>query len=59
MIEQENLDTRVTVSSHGEIGMLTTSFNKIVGELKLQDIVTETFGKYVDHHIVEALIQTR
>jgi adenylate cyclase len=55
-VERGVLDTVVPVTSSDEIGRLTTSFNKMVSELKVKQQIRDTFGKYVDPRIVEGLI---
>lgn len=55
-VEGGALDTIVPVTSSDEIGRLTESFNKMVGELKIKEQIRDTFGKYVDPRIVAGLI---
>jgi class 3 adenylate cyclase len=55
-VERGQLDTVIPVTSRDEIGRLTTSFNSMVGELRIKAQIRETFGKYVDPRIVEGLI---
>jgi len=55
-VEGGALDTIVPVTSRDEIGRLTHSFNKMVGELRVKAQIRETFGKYVDPRIVAGLI---
>lgn len=55
-VERGELDTVIPVTSGDEIGLLTMSFNTMVGELRLKAMIRETFGKYVDPRIVEGLI---
>ena len=55
-VEKGALDTIVPVTSSDEIGRLTESFNRMVGELKVKEQIRETFGKYVDPRIVAGLI---
>jgi class 3 adenylate cyclase len=55
-VEQGALDTVVPVTSSDEIGRLTVSFNKMVGELRVKERIRDTFGKYVDPRIVAGLI---
>jgi class 3 adenylate cyclase len=55
-VEGGALDTVVPITSHDEIGRLTRSFNKMVGELRLKAQIREIFGKYVDPRIVSGLI---
>lgn len=55
-VESGALDTFVPITSHDEIGLLTKSFNSMVGELRVKQQIRETFGKYVDPRIVAGLI---
>ncbi len=56
-VEKGVLDTVVPVTSRDEIGLLTQSFNSMVGELRVKEQIRETFGKYVDPRIVTGLIE--
>lgn len=44
------------VGSRDEIGQLTQSFNDMVEGLKERDLVTNTFGRYVDQEIARELL---
>ena len=55
-VERGVLDTVVPVTSSDEIGRLTESFNRMVGELRIKERIRDTFGKYVDPRIVAGLI---
>ncbi len=44
------------VASRDEIGQLTQSFNDMVEGLKEKDLVTNTFGRYVDQEIARELL---
>ena len=44
------------VTSRDEIGVLTSSFNRMVEQLRLKERIRETFGKYIDPQVVEGLI---
>ena len=55
-VEGGDLDTEVPVTSRDEIGRLTSSFNHMVGELRLKERIKETFGKYMDPRIVTNLL---
>jgi class 3 adenylate cyclase len=55
-VEGGALDTVIPVTSSDEIGRLTESFNKMVGELRVKERIRDTFGKYVDPRIVAGLI---
>ena len=56
-VEQGDLDVRLQPATNDEIGLLTASFNEMVGELKLKDTIEDTFGKYVDARIVQRLLE--
>ena len=45
------------ITSGDEIGQLTQSFNKMVQGLKEKDLITNTFGRYVDPEIAKELMQ--
>jgi class 3 adenylate cyclase len=51
-----SLEVSLPVTSHDEIGNLTTAFNSMTGELRKADLVRDMFGKYVDPRIVKDLI---
>jgi HAMP domain-containing protein len=55
-VERGALDTIIPVTSSDEIGRLTESFNKMVGELRVKERIRDTFGKYIDPRIVAGLI---
>ncbi|MGI8784142.1 MAG: adenylate/guanylate cyclase domain-containing protein [Acidobacteriota bacterium] len=55
-IQKGDLETEIPVTSSDEIGLLTESFNSMVGELRVKERIKATFGKYVDPRIVEGLI---
>ena len=56
-VEAGNLDVDVPVTSRDEVGMLSSSFNSMVGELKVKEQIKSTFGKYLDPRIVESILQ--
>jgi class 3 adenylate cyclase len=55
-VEAGRLDETLTVTSQDEIGHLTTTFNRMVEQLRHRERMRETFGKYVDPRIVEGVI---
>lgn len=55
-VEKGALDTRVPVTTSDEIGLLTSTFNHMVGELRQKQQIHNTFGKYLDPRIVKDLI---
>jgi adenylate cyclase len=46
----------IDVTTRNEIGQLTSAFNRMVDQLRRNERVRETFGKYIDPQIVEGLI---
>ena len=46
----------IDVTTRNEIGQLTAAFNRMVEQLRRNERVRETFGKYIDPQIVEGLI---
>ncbi len=55
-VEDGDLDTHVSVTTHDEVGQLTNSFNTMVEGLRLKERIKDTFGKYMDPRIVENLL---
>jgi adenylate cyclase len=47
----------LVVKSQDEIGQLTQSFNDMVAGLKERDLISNTFGRYVDQEIAQKLLQ--
>lgn len=55
-IQGGNLSVDIAVSSSDEIGALTSSFNRMLGELRAKEKLKITFGKYVDPRVVETML---
>ena len=55
-VEAGNLDQSIDVTTIDEIGQLAAAFNRMVMQLRDNQRVRETFGKYIDPRIVEGLI---
>jgi len=55
-VETGQLAIELPVTSKDEIGQLTHSFNRMVGELRAKERIKDTFGKYLDPRIVNDLI---
>ncbi|MEO1520477.1 MAG: adenylate/guanylate cyclase domain-containing protein [Cyanobacteria bacterium J06633_2] len=55
-IEHGDLDTRVSISSQDEIGLLSQSFNAMVTDIQAKEHLKETFGQYVDPRIIKRLL---
>jgi adenylate cyclase len=58
-VETGRFDVALRVISHDEIGRLTEAFNHMVGQLKENERVKDTFGKYLDPRIVSRLIEVQ
>jgi class 3 adenylate cyclase len=55
-VEAGHLDQSITVTTGDEIGQLAAAFNRMVVQLRDNQRVRETFGKYIDPRVVEGLI---
>jgi class 3 adenylate cyclase len=55
-VEAGHLDRSIDVTTGDEIGQLAAAFNRMVVQLRDNQRVRETFGKYIDPRIVEGLI---
>ena len=55
-VEAGYLDQPIDVITGDEIGQLTAAFNRMVEQLRHKERIRETFGRYVDPRVVEALI---
>lgn len=55
-VEAGRLDGSIDVTTHDEIGQLTTAFNAMVAQLRRNEKMRETFGRYIDPRVVETLI---
>jgi class 3 adenylate cyclase len=55
-IEAGQLDQSIEVTTGDEIGQLAAAFNRMVVQLRDNQRVRETFGKYIDPRVVEGLI---
>ena len=58
-LQSGNLDVEVAVSTNDEMATLTTSFNDMVGELRVKERIKDTFGKYLDPRIVLHLLEEK
>jgi len=58
-VESGRLDGSITVTTHDEIGQLSTAFNRMVEQLRQKKEIQETFGRYIDPRIVDGLISQR
>jgi class 3 adenylate cyclase len=50
------LDGLIDVTTRDEIGELTRAFNAMVEQLRKSEKMRETFGRYIDPRVVEALV---
>jgi class 3 adenylate cyclase len=55
-VQAGQLQGSIDVTTRNEIGQLTSAFNRMVEQLRRNERVRETFGKYIDPQIVEGLI---
>jgi class 3 adenylate cyclase len=55
-VEAGQLDHPIDVTTSDEIGQLAAAFNRMVVQLRNNQRVRETFGKYIDPRVVEGLI---
>jgi adenylate cyclase len=55
-VEAGHLDRPINVVTGDEIGQLTAAFNRMVEQLRHKERIRETFGRYIDPRVVEALI---
>jgi adenylate cyclase len=55
-VEAGQLDRSIDVTTDDEIGQLAAAFNRMVLQLKENQRVRETFGKYIDPRVMEGLI---
>lgn len=56
-VEKGDLDTEVQVTTKDEVGKLGTSFNDMVGGLRMKERIKDTFGKYMDPRIVSKILE--
>ena len=55
-VEAGRLDQAIDVSSQDEIGQLSAAFNRMVEQLRRNERIRETFGRYIDPKVVEGLL---
>jgi len=55
-VEAGQLDQSIDVKASDEIGQLAAAFNRMVVQLRDNQRIKETFGKYIDPRIVQGLI---
>jgi adenylate cyclase len=55
-VEAGHLDGTISITTRDEIGQLTGAFNRMVDQLRQNERIRETFGKYIDPQVVQGLI---
>jgi len=55
-VEAGQLDGSISITTRDEIGQLTAAFNRMVDQLRHNERIRETFGKYIDPQVVKGLI---
>jgi class 3 adenylate cyclase len=55
-VEAGQLDKPISVTTSDEIGELSAAFNRMVEQLRRNEQVRETFGRYFDPKIVEGIV---
>ena len=55
-VEAGHFDQLVSVSTRDEIGQLSAAFNRMVEQLRRNERIRETFGRYIDPKVIEGLI---
>jgi adenylate cyclase len=55
-VEAGRFDQPISVSTQDEIGELARAFNRMVEQLRQNERVRETFGRYIDPKVVQGLI---
>jgi class 3 adenylate cyclase len=55
-VEAGRFDKTITVSTQDEIGELAAAFNRMSEQLRQNERIRETFGRYIDPKVVQGLI---
>jgi len=55
-VEAGRFEGSINVTTRDEIGQLSAAFNRMIEQLRRNQRIRETFGRYVDPRIVEGLI---
>src|SRR3954449_8142156 len=55
-VEAGRFDKTISVSTQDEIGELASAFNRMVEQLRQNERIRETFGRYIDPKVVQGLI---
>ncbi|MGX1323015.1 class 3 adenylate cyclase [Bradyrhizobium sp. USDA 377] len=56
-VEAGHFDKPITVSTRDEIGELAAAFNRMIEQLRHNERIRETFGRYIDPKVVQGLIE--
>jgi adenylate cyclase len=55
-VEAGRFDQPIAVSTQDEIGQLAAAFNRMIEQLRNNERIRETFGRYIDPKVVQGLI---
>ena len=55
-VEAGRFDKTINVSTQDEIGELAAAFNRMIEQLRHNERIRETFGRYIDPKVVQGLI---
>ncbi|UPT83452.1 HAMP domain-containing protein [Bradyrhizobium barranii subsp. apii] len=55
-VEAGRFDKAITVSTQDEIGELAAAFNRMIEQLRHNERIRETFGRYIDPKVAQGLI---
>lgn len=55
-VEAGRFDKPIAVSTRDEIGELASAFNRMIEQLRHNERIRETFGRYIDPKVVQGLI---
>jgi adenylate cyclase len=55
-VEAGRFDKTITVSTKDEIGELAAAFNRMIEQLRHNERIRETFGRYIDPKVAQGLI---
>jgi class 3 adenylate cyclase len=58
-VSRGKLDTRISVRSWDEIGLLADRFNRMVEGLQEREFIRETFGRFVNREVVAQILEDR
>jgi adenylate cyclase len=55
-VEAGHLDRSITITTQDEIGQLSLAFNRMIEQLRHNENIRQTFGKFIDPQVVKGLI---